>query len=153
MAGMPPPMIDVEIRRAGSADFEAARDLLRASALPVEDLSGDHMDHFLIASIGEAVVGVIGLEAFSGIGLLRSLATRPDVRNAGIGRGLVAELEAMAGRQGLQELWLLTIDADRFFEKQGYRVRQRDEAPDAIRRTAEFSTLCPGDAVLMSKSI
>ena len=146
-------MTDLEISPAVPADLEVARDLLQAAGLPVEDLSDDHMDHFLVASIGGDVVGVIGLETFPGIGLLRSLVTRPGVRSAGVGRRLVAELEARARRQGLQELWLLTIDASHYFDKLGYRVRQRDEAPGAIRRTVEFSTLCPADAVLMSKSI
>ena len=146
-------MTDLEIRPAGPADFEAAKDLLQAAGLPVEDLSGDQLGHFLVASIGGAVAGVIGLEAFSGIGLLRSLVTRPDVRKAGIGRRLMAALEVRARRQGLQELWLLTTDADHYFETLGYRTRLREEAPDVIRRTSEFSTLCPADAVLMSKPI
>lgn len=146
-------MTEVVVRPAGSADLDAAKELLQAAGLPVEDLSGGHMDQFLVASIGDDIVGVIGLETFAGVGLLRSLVTRAGVRNAGIGRRLVAELEARARGQALQELWLLTIDASHFFDKLGYRVRQRDEAPDAIRRTAEFSTLCPANAVLMSKSI
>ena len=146
-------MTELEVRPAGCADFDAAKGLLQAAGLPVEDLSGDHMDHFLVASDGADIVGVIGLETFAGVGLLRSLVTRAAVRNAGIGRRLVAELEARARGQTLQELWLLTIDATRYFEKLGYRERQRVEAPDAIRGTAEFSTLCPADAVLMSKSI
>ena len=48
---------------------------------------------------------------------------------------------------------MLTIDADSFFEKLDYVARGRDVAPDAIRDTEEFSTLCPGDAVLMSKAL
>ncbi len=56
-------------------------------------------------------------------------------------------------QQAVQEVWLLTIDADPFFEKLGYVVRTRDAAPDVIRGTAEFSSLCPGDAVLMSKEL
>ena len=115
-------MTDLEIRPAGPADFEAAKDLLQAAGLPVEDLSGDQLGHFLVASLGGVVAGVIGLEAFSGIGLLRSLVTRADVRNAGIGRRLVAALEVRARRQGLQELWLLTTDADHYFETLGYRT-------------------------------
>ena len=33
------------------------------------------------------------------------------------------------------------------------RIRERDEAPEAIRATAEFSDLCPASAVLMSRSL
>jgi len=65
----------------------------------------------------------------------------------------VAALESQAASQGIRELWLLTIDADAWFEKLGYGARQRDQAPEAITRTAEFASLCPGDAVLMQKTL
>jgi GNAT superfamily N-acetyltransferase len=77
------------------------------------------------------------------VGLLRSLAVDPDFRDGGVGRMLVRELEAHASRLGINELWLLTIDG----------VQERDKAPAAIRRTAEFSLLCPDDAILMKKTI
>jgi len=54
---------------------------------------------------------------------------------------------------GVDELWLLTIDADAFFVSLGYETRERSEAPEAIRNTEEFSGLCPEDAVLMSKQL
>jgi amino-acid N-acetyltransferase len=146
-------MADLEIRPGRSADFEAAMDLLLAARLPVEDFSESLFGDFLVASSGAVVVGCIGLERFSDIGLLRSLAVDPDVRGAGIGRRLIGELEARASRRGTRELWLLTIDADRFFSKLGYRVQARHVAPEAIRATAEFSRLCPDDAILMKKTI
>ena len=51
------------------------------------------------------------------------------------------------------EIWLLTIDADGFFESLGYGRRERDEAPEAIVGTAEFADLCPASAVLMSRPL
>ena len=66
---------------------------------------------------------------------------------------LVDALEAMARSRGIVELWLLTIDADAWFARLNYLVRERDDAPVDIRNTREFSGLCPGDAVLMSKRI
>lgn len=146
-------MTDVEIRPARPADFDAATSLLQAAGLPVTDLSAGRLDDFLVASSGSRVVGFIGLEAHAGIGLLRSLVAHPDVRDRGIGRRLVAALETLARGRGIAELWLLTIDAQRYFEGRGYTVEERAAAPDAIRRTAEFTSLCPGDAVLMKKSI
>ena len=84
---------------------------------------------------------------------MRSLVVSRAARGSGVGAALVAALEAACWDRGIQELWLLTIDADSFFEKLGYAVRSRVVAPDAIRDTEEFSTLCPGDAVLMSKAL
>jgi amino-acid N-acetyltransferase len=140
-------MADVTIRPARPADFAAATGLLRSANLPVTDLSADRLEDFLVATSGNIVVGLVGLEAHADIGLLRSLVSHPDVRKLGLGKRLVAEIEALARGRGVKELWLLTIDA------QAYTVQERDAAPDAIRRTAEFMTLCPGDAVLMMKPL
>jgi amino-acid N-acetyltransferase len=146
-------MAELAIRVARAADLAAATSLLRAAGLPVEDFSEDLVGNFLVASTGPSVVGCIGLEPLSNVGLLRSLAVDPDFRDGGVGRMLVRELEAHASRLGINELWLLTIDADGFFSRLGYRVQERDKAPAAIRRTAEFSLLCPDDAILMKKTI
>jgi amino-acid N-acetyltransferase len=62
-------------------------------------------------------------------------------------------VEEFAAASGATEIWLLTIDADVWFGRLGYAVRDRQDAPEAIRGTQEFSGLCPGDAVLMSKSL
>jgi amino-acid N-acetyltransferase len=146
-------MAELAIRVARAADLAAATSLLRAAGLPVEDFSEDLIGNFLVASTGPSVVGCIGLEPLSNVGLLRSLAVDPDFRDGGVGRMLVRELEAHASRLGINELWLLTIDADGFFSRLDYRVQERDKAPAAIRRTAEFSLLCPDDAILMKKTI
>jgi amino-acid N-acetyltransferase len=146
-------MADVTIRPARPADFAAATGLLRSANLPVTDLSADRLEDFLVATSGNIVVGLVGLEAHADIGLLRSLVSHPDVRKLGLGKRLVAEIEAIARGRGVKELWLLTIDAQGYFEKRAYTVQERDAAPDAIRRTAEFMTLCPGDAVLMMKPL
>ncbi|MDH3756275.1 MAG: arsenic resistance N-acetyltransferase ArsN2 [Gammaproteobacteria bacterium] len=146
-------MAELAIRVARAADLAAATSLLRAAGLPVEDFSEDLIGNFLVASTGPSVVGCIGLEPLSNVGLLRSLAVDPDFRDGGVGRMLVGALEAHASRRGINELWLLTIDADGFFSRLDYRVQERDKAPAAIRRTAEFSLLCPDDAILMKKTI
>ncbi len=146
-------MVDVDIRRARPEDFESARTLLLASGLPVEDLSESRMESFLVATSGASMIGLVGLEASSGVGLLRSLVVAPGSRAAGLGRLLVAALEAHARRRGLTELWLLTIDAERYFRALGYTAKERSEAPRAIRQTAEFTLLCPGNATLMQKTI
>ncbi len=144
---------DLEIRAASAADFDAAIALLARAKLPVADLSAASVSEFLVASIDHSFAGLIGLELYGAIGLLRSLVVDPAFRSAGLGRVLVAALEAQATSQGVNELWLLTIDADTWFRGLGYDERQRDQAPDAIAQTAEFVTLCPGDAVLMRKTL
>ena len=139
------------IRAATAQDLPAALELLRDAELPVADLSAERLA--LVAYRQQEVQGVIGLESFENFGLLRSLVVSRAARGSGVGAALVTALEAACQERGVRELWLLTIDADPFFGKLGYAVRSRDAAPDAISGTEEFSSLCPADAVLMSKEL
>jgi amino-acid N-acetyltransferase len=141
----------VNIRRATIADFETITGWLAAARLPVADLSIDDIQHFLLADSDDDLVGTIGLEPFDDIGLLRSLVVVPHSQGSGAGRRLVAALEAEAARRGMRELWLLTTDADAYFTNLGYEVVPRDDAPECIRQTTEFSKLCPADAIVMRK--
>ena len=146
-------MVDPEVRAGHPADIEQVISLLRAAGLPAADFSDSFVGNFLVASAGVSVVGSIALEPSANLGFLRSLVVDPDYRGGGLGRLLVRELEAHARSNGISELWLLTIDADRFFLGLGYRLQKREQAPDVIRRTREFSLLCPDDAILMKKRL
>ena len=141
------------LRRARADDWETVRALLLESGLPVEDLGPDRLDRFLVAEDGAEIAGLIGLEIHGRIGLLRSLVVASGARKAGLGGKLVGALEAAAQAAGLRELWLLTIDAAPFFERQGFAVADRASAPDSIRNTEEFRTLCPDDSRLMTKAL
>jgi len=141
------------IRLAAAADLELAREWLAAAALPTGDLTPAHMADFLFALQGDRPVGMIGLEQYGRVGLLRSLVVDAQYRAAGVGRKLVAALETTAASRGVVELWLLTIDADDYFAGRGYIARQRVAVPITIQQTPEYSELCPGDAVVMSKAL
>jgi len=144
---------ELRIRSANASDLEVARSWLADAGLPTEDLTPDHMQSFLVALVDDKPVGMIGLEQLGEAGLLRSLVVDTNLRSGGIGRRLVAALEAKAAACGVARLWLLTIDADRYFARLGFEAVARSEAPNAIQRTAEFADLCPGDAVLMRKKL
>lgn len=141
------------IRPAETADFETITGWLAAARLPVADLSIDATQYFLLAELGGHPIGAIGLEPFDGIGLLRSLVVVPHAQGSGAGRQLVVALEHDAAARGLTELWLLTTDADAYFTRLGYEAVSRDEAPQCIQETTEFSKLCPADAVVMRKPL
>lgn len=143
--------MNVEIRPARSEDLDAARSILEDAGLPTTDLTVKHLAY--VAESGDRFVGVIGLELYGAIGLLRSLVVSANARAAGVGRRLVTALETSARGQGMEALWLLTIDADPYFERLGFAVMDRSTAPAAIRNTAEFAGLCPDNAILMSKGL
>lgn len=143
----------MNVRPARTADFATVTGWLAAARLPVADLSIDDMQHFLVAESDGLPVGTVGLEPFAAIGLLRSLVVVPHSQGEGAGGRLVAALEREAVSRGMNELWLLTTDADSYFARLGYEVVSRDTAPDAIRQTTEFSKLCPADAIVMRKPL
>lgn len=142
---------DVNVRPAEFRDLPECIEFLEAAGLPTADVSIDRIA--LIAEVAGRVAGLIGLEKFGETGLLRSLVVDNRYRRAGFGRTLVGELEKYARKQGIDRLWLLTIDADGYFARFGYRRMLRGEAPPSIRATDEFTALCPDSAVLMSKAL
>ena len=141
------------LRPGAVQDLLTLRTWLEQSGLPVDDLTEAHMAGFVVLCENDEPVGMVGLEAFGVIGLLRSLVVDEARRGAGFGRQVVAALEDRARQHGVRELWLLTIDADAWFADLGYAVATRDDAPDSIRQTPEFARLCPGDAILMRKAL
>lgn len=141
------------LRQARPEDWDAVRHLLAESGLPVEDLGPDRLEAFLVAEDDSNIVGLIGLEIFGTTGLLRSLVVATEARRAGLGGKLVGVLESAAQTAGIEELWLLTIDAQNFFQRQGFSIVERKIAPDSIRQTQEFGELCPNTAYLMMKRL
>jgi amino-acid N-acetyltransferase len=130
-----------------------ARALLVACDLPTSDLASHHFDHFLGCGTTEALQGIVGLEIFGALALLRSLAVAKDARGSGCGKALVAAAETYAKQKGVRDLYLLTTTAERFFARLGYLGAERDTAPVPIQRTREFADLCPDSAVFMVKHL
>jgi amino-acid N-acetyltransferase len=145
---------DYSQRAASAADLPVVVALLEQAGLPTADLVAGHLLLAIETSAAdEPACGFIGLEHFSDHALLRSLIVDPAHRDAGLGSLLVEGLEQQAIAMGVVELWLLTIDAERWFSRHAYRVRERSAAPQSIQSSREFASLCPGDAVLMSKRL
>ena len=118
------------------------RRLLSDAKLPTADLTPEHLKHFIGCGPEQAPKGVVGLEIYGPDALLRSLAVEDKTRGHGCGKALVAEAERYAKEQGVRRIYLLTTNAAKFFGNLGYGVVARDDAPECIRRTAEFSSLC-----------
>ena len=124
-------MGELGCRSPNDSDLSIARQWLSCAGLPVEDLTIDHLA--LVAERDGEVAGLVGLEQFETLGLLRSLIVLPARRRGGVGQALVIALEKVAADKGIDELWLLTIDADGWFEQLGYRRQDRDAAPSVIQ--------------------
>jgi amino-acid N-acetyltransferase len=126
---------------------------LRAADLPIEDLTDFHLQHFFIATSMGSAVGLVGLELHGRDALLRSLVVDRHARTKGIGTRLVDQAEAHARICGIESIYLLTTTAERFFAHRGYARIERNIAPESIRTTREFSSLCPTNSALMLKHL
>jgi len=144
----------MEIRLACSEDIVTIRSLLTASNLPAADVTTTSLITFFVAEDDTRMItGCMGLQEHGDVGLLRSLAVRPDARDEGIGRALVATVEEAAALRGMESLYLLTTTASNFFARYGYRAVKRAAAPDAIQATTQFAELCPASATFMAKRL
>ncbi len=138
---------------AANADLPAIIALLASNELPTADVQPDSHPEFLITRRDGRVIGVVGLERYGDVGLLRSLAVSPDHRGLGLGVALTRALEDSAARSGIASLVLLTETARDFFLRRGYQVISRDDAPEAVQASSEFRSLCPDSAVCMKREL
>lgn len=133
-----------------NAEVEA---FLADAQLRVADLASSRSLNLLGFQDGALLVGVVGVEAYGGVGLLRSLAVKPTHRNIGLGVALVSSAEGWAAEQGVETLYLLTTTAEKFFARLGYMALPRSKAPAAIAATVQFLELCPASSAFMRKAL
>jgi len=127
--------------------------LLERSGLPTDDLKDNSFENFFYFGPKDNPVGVVGLELFEGFGLLRSLAVAEKSRGKGVGKSLLETAERFAQSQGLENLYIITDTASHFFARMGYIEVARDDVPDSLRNTPEFTHLCSDSAMVMKKDI
>ncbi len=139
----------MSITPVGADEMADVAALLGAYGLPTADLS-PAIELFGVRD-GQGLEGVVGIEPYAGVGLLRSLAVRADRRQGGLGSALVLEAERIAAIRGITALYLLTTTAEQFFARRGYTRLAREDAPAQIRGTTEFASVCPSSAAFMGK--
>jgi len=142
----------IEITAFRERDAAAIADLLVANELPPDGMDALRATT-VVARMNENIVGCAALELYDNAALLRSVAVHTDVRDRGLGRRLVHEMLARARATGVRDLYLLTLTAEDWFPRFGFEHIPRDQAPETIRQSDEFTTLCPDTAVLMQLSL
>ena len=128
-------------------------ELLAQADLPPTDPADIGRVQFFARWSQASLIGVIGVEAYGSVALLRSLAVATGRRGLGNGRQLVRQAEAWAAAQGVQQLYLLTTTATEFFIWLGYVILPRHQAPRVIRQTRQFDEVCPAAAVLLTRDL
>ncbi|ACR32958.1 arsenic resistance N-acetyltransferase ArsN2 [Burkholderia glumae] len=126
---------------------------LAHAGLPVDDLAESGRRFFEFTTLGGSRVGYGGFEQYGSDVLIRSVTVEPSWRSKGVGRNLVALLLRHAFDAHARVAWLLTTDAQAFFEKAGFKLSSRDTAPAAILATRQAVELCSATAFLLSRPI
>jgi amino-acid N-acetyltransferase len=137
---------------ASARDLDVIRAMLLASSLPVDDLD-EHVAEFILGKQEGVTIGTVAAEYAGEAALLRSLCVSTSHRGQAVGARLLAAIEAKAASRGVRELYLLTTNTAAYFEHHGFSRTSRNDAPEGIRNTAQFRTLCPATAVCMRKTL
>jgi amino-acid N-acetyltransferase len=106
-----------------------------------------------VAEADGAIVGAAGLEVYGTFGLLRSVVVAPSWRGRGLGGSLVRERLGYATSRGLHCVYLLTTTAPAWFARLGFTAVERENTPAAVRRSPEFSSICPSTAAVLEHRI
>ena len=142
----------ISLRQAGAADWPAVQALLLANKLPTEGAQA-HLATYLLATQGDEVVGCAGAEVYGTVALVRSVAIAPGLHKQGIGRQLVERLLQEARSRDIAALYLLTVTAPEYFAQYGFKRMKMEDAPQALKASAEFQGACPACAALMALTL
>jgi arsenate reductase len=137
------------LRSATAADLAAIESLLQRVSLPPDGLRDQFPDAYSIAEIDGVLVGAAGLEVYGDAGLLRSVVVADAWRGQGVGEALVRERLERARRRGPGRIYALTTTAASYFLRLGFVPADRAAAPESIKQSPQFASVCPTSAVFL----
>lgn len=129
--------------------LEKLQTFLQKNKLPYTDIRTE--GNFFVGYYDEQqhLIGSGGLEIHGHHALLRSIAVDEAHRGKSLGRAIVDDLVARARSLNINSIFLLTETAHDFFEKKGFIDVSRDDVPEVVRKSTEFSSVCPVSACCM----
>ena len=137
-----------DIRTAVIDDLGSIKKLLLECSLPVEGLD-EHLDTILVICRDHEVIGCAALELYGKSAFLRSVAVRPGFQGKGLGQGLTEAALDLARRNKVEEIYLLTETAGKYFSRFGFEAIDRRNVAHPVLQSIEFTTLCPKTAIAM----
>ena len=147
-------IMEMEIKSSRIDDEEgltAFRSLLKTVGLPHEDLS--LKGHILLGYFDdEKLIGTGALEIYGKFALLRSLAVNDALRGRSLGSRITDDLIKQARKNDIKRIYLLTESARLFFRRKGFKDVARENVPNEVRSSSEFSEICSDTAVCMEYS-
>jgi amino-acid N-acetyltransferase len=141
----------ISIKKLQRAEIDTLNNLLQTENLPLVDQIDQNGYFFKAVGNSGEIFGAVGLELFGNHGLLRSLVVDKNYRRTGIAGRLVERVIRRSLKLKLKALFLLTTTADNYFEKKLFKEIARNEVPDEIKLSKEFSSICPSTAIVMHR--
>lgn len=130
------------------SDLSTINSLLNHYNLITQDIDLNKQ-YFLGFKQHQHCIAIGALEYYRPYALIRSVAVSPKEQHKGYAKHICQTLFHHALSEKIIELYLLTETAEEFFSKQGFESIDRNTAPQIIKSTSQFSTLCPDDASVM----
>ncbi|TCT19422.1 GNAT family N-acetyltransferase [Thiobaca trueperi] len=131
--------------------------ILREAGLPTADLVETPADRerrfFRFREEHGGMIGCIGWEATGQIALLRSLVVAPERRGQGWSRVMTDWALQRLAVTGIADVYVLTTSIEPLARHFGFSRIERNQAPPAIRRSRQFASICPVNAVLMHRCL
>jgi amino-acid N-acetyltransferase len=138
----------VRLRSATEADLPAITRLTAGAGLGAADLA-TQVESFFVAESEAAVIGAIGLQCFGGDALLRSACIDPVWRGRSVASNLVEHALTEAALEAIDNVYLFTEGAERFFSRFGFITVPPDDLPFTVTRAAERAGASPAGATAM----
>ncbi len=133
-------------------DLPEIRELLAANGLAADGLE-QIVDTMLVSRSRGKIIGCAALEIHGTKALLRSVAVDAGWQARGLGAELVEKTIRLAQSHGVNEMFLLTTTAADYFPRHGFERCMREDVPEAVRGSIEFTTLCPATAIVMRRDV
>jgi amino-acid N-acetyltransferase len=137
---------------ATPVDKHQIRRLLSECELPTLYIHR-HLKSFMVAKRAKKIVGVIGVEVYGRVGLLRSMCVDQAYRGQGIAKMLYAKILAYAQMRKISRLYVFTLYAEKFASKLGFHKIDKKRIPKGIRSTWQFRGSRRYPVVCMMKKI
>jgi len=126
---------------------------LDEAGMPRDDLADSRGEYFALADDEGHALGYCGYENLDGgRALIRSCVVPRARRRHGVGHAMMGALIDKLAAEDLRDLYLFTMDADRFFAKFGFEILDRGAAPDAVRATSQFNMDCCAGCPFMRRA-
>lgn len=135
------------IKKANVADLPEIYLLLEELNLPITGIS-EHLDNFILSIHNNLITGIIGLEMYGKIGLLRSVGVRSSYQSQRIGDDLMMAIQEYAKFKSVERIYLFTDTAEKWFEQYGFNKISNDQLDPILQRSKEYS-LCKSSVKML----